>query len=150
MEHRHFTYQRQKASLFETLADICDWVSCLQIPIFLDGGIRRGTDVFKALGLGCSVRLTWLGNRGGLFWSQFVPKWGNGWQICNIYIYMYIYIYIYISITACGHVGMSACDFISTLPNAPGAGWELTPGCWLVGSLGRLICFGRIPRDTRR
>lgn len=36
-------------------------VQC-QIPVFLDGGVRRGTDVFKALALGAS----------GVFVSDFV------------------------------------------------------------------------------
>lgn len=33
-----------------------------QIPVFLDGGVHRGTDVFKALALGAS----------GVFVSDFV------------------------------------------------------------------------------
>lgn len=33
-----------------------------RIPVFLDGGVRRGTDVFKALALGAS----------GVFVSEFV------------------------------------------------------------------------------
>jgi len=33
-----------------------------RIPVFLDGGVRRGTDVFKALALGAS----------GVFVSSFI------------------------------------------------------------------------------
>ena len=46
--------QRRAAPRFEALPEVVDAVGN-RIPVFLDGGVRRGTDVFKALALGAKA-----------------------------------------------------------------------------------------------
>ena len=43
-----------------------------RIPVYLDGGVRRGTDVFKALALGASG--VFVSHRSTLHQSLYIPR----------------------------------------------------------------------------